>query len=135
MKMYAAIYIGTYEISLKVYEVTKEKCLKEIDCLRTKTEIAKDLYQYNRLSKETIEHLLKTLTSMKETIEMYQVNHYQAFASYSIKPATNILFVLDRIYHSLDLNINILSNSEQRFLSYQALAVGERFNSIVKNSA
>ena len=35
MKLYASIYIGSYEIILKVFQITQKKRLKELDCLRT----------------------------------------------------------------------------------------------------
>lgn len=33
MKLYASIYIGSYEIILKVFQITQKKRLKELDCL------------------------------------------------------------------------------------------------------
>ena len=43
MKLYASIYIGSYEIILKVFQITQKKRLKELDCLRTPIDTAQDM--------------------------------------------------------------------------------------------
>jgi len=128
MKLFAAIYIGTYEISLRVYEISGDKKIKEIDCLRTRTDIAKDIYQYHKLTEDTERHLLRTLKEMKGTISMYGIKDYGVYGGYSLKTADNIMFVLDRVKQELSMDVEILSNSEHRFLSYQALTFEESFH-------
>ncbi len=44
MNLFASIYIGSSETILKVFEISKEGGLKEIDCLRSTTDIMKDIY-------------------------------------------------------------------------------------------
>ena len=41
MKLFASIYIGSYEIILKIFQVSKGKNRKEIDCLKAQTGIAR----------------------------------------------------------------------------------------------
>ena len=78
MKRYGSIYIGTFGLTLKVYEVTKEKRLKEIDCLRKNTLIFHDIYREKRLTPSTVKHLIDTLSEMLDTLELYKVESYKA---------------------------------------------------------
>ena len=41
---FAAIYIGSYEVSLKVFEFSSKKKIKEIDHVRSRLELGKDAY-------------------------------------------------------------------------------------------
>ena len=46
VNMFASIYIGSYEVSLKVFEISQRKKIKEIDCIRARINLGKDVY-YN----------------------------------------------------------------------------------------
>lgn len=134
MKIYSAIYIGTYEITLKVFQISRDRKPKEIDCQKMHTEIARDLYHQHRITAETAEKLYETLARMKETIAMYRSDRSSVYAGYTLGQAENILFVTDQIHQRTRLKVNILSNSEQRFLSYQAAAAGESFERMTKSA-
>ena len=44
MKTFAAIYIGSYEISLKVFELSIKRGIREIDHVRHRIELGSDVY-------------------------------------------------------------------------------------------
>lgn len=135
MKRYGSIYIGTFGLTLKVYEVTKEKRLKEIDCLRKNTLIFHDIYREKRLTSSTVKHLIDTLSEMLDTLELYKVESYKACGSYSLKDAENLLFVLDQIKLRIGLSVEILSNSEQRFMTYRVFANEKDFEKLTNSTA
>lgn len=135
MKLFASIYIGSYEIILKVFEVSKTKQVKEIDCLRTWCDISKDISATGSISTETLNKLLGILKDMKQTIKTYKCNQYEVYGGYVFGGAKNIRVILDQIYLHVNLKIMLLSNSEQRFLSYLALASTPDFENIISESA
>lgn len=135
MKLFASIYIGSYEIILKVFEVSKTKQVKEIDCLRTWCDISKDISATGNISTETLNKLLGILKDMKQTIKTYKCNQYEVYGGYVFGGAKNIRVILDQIYLHVNLKIMLLSNSEQRFLSYLALASTPDFENIISESA
>lgn len=53
MRLFASIYIGSYEVILKVFEGSRAKGMKEIDCLKAQTDLAQDIYTRGRVSFET----------------------------------------------------------------------------------
>ena len=135
MKLFSAIYIGSYEIILKVFQVNKAKEVKEIDCLKEKSGIALDIYNTGSISFETTDHLCDVLKDMTKTLEMYQVKDYQVYVGSTIHQAKNDLFVLEQIKLRTGMSATVLSNSEHRFLSYQAVASLPRFSEMVEESA
>ena len=44
MKTFAAIYIGSYEISLKIFELAARKDIREIDFVRHRIGLGRDVY-------------------------------------------------------------------------------------------
>lgn len=44
MKTFAAIYIGSYEISMKVFELSIKRGIREIDHVRHRIELGRDVY-------------------------------------------------------------------------------------------
>ena len=41
---FAATYIGSSEVSLKIYEISPKRGIKEIDYIRSRIELGKDAY-------------------------------------------------------------------------------------------
>lgn len=135
MKLFASIYVGSYEITMKVFEIGKQKKIKTIDTLKTSSGIIKDILRAGHISAETIDKLCKVLNDMKRTLESYKVDSYSIVAGPNIKQADNSLLVLEQIKVRTGFSIDVISNSEQRFLGYQAVASMEEFESIINESA
>ena len=135
MKTFASVYIGSYEIVLKIFEISKEKKVKEIDCLRTWCEISRDIMDKGAISRDTLSKLLITLKDMKQCISAYKCNDYKIYAGYTLQMASNQRFIVDQIELQLNLKVNVLTNSEQRFFSYLALSSATDFESIISDCA
>ena len=135
MKLFASIYIGSYEVILKIFQASKTKGMKELDCLKERTGIAQDIYEEGKISFETTDHLCNVLKDMTKAMEMYQIDDYRAYVGSTIHLAENDLFVLEQIRLRTGLFVTVLSNSEHRFLGYQAVASQEAFAEMVQENA
>lgn len=132
MKLFASIYIGSGEVILKIFEISKEKKLKEIDCLRSSTDIMKDIYKDGKVSLSTTETLCNTLSDMKKTFLSYKVDDYRAYAGHTLASASNDRFVLEQILLKTGIDVTLLSNSEHRFLGYEAIASIPSFDEMIE---
>lgn len=132
---FAAIYIGSYEVSLKIFEISPKKGMKSIDFIRSKIELGRDAYFKENVGYELVEALCNTLLDFKKTMEGYKVESYEVYASSVILNAENALFLLDQIRIRTGLQVNVLSNSEQRFMSYKSIAVREEFEHMIQKGA
>ncbi len=133
---FASIYIGTYEISMRVYEIKSESAkLREIDYLKTHTDLARDIYSKGKISFETLDKMCDTLSEMMKTAKVYRANDYRVCAGYAISGAQNVYFVLDQIKIRCGIEVDVISNSEQRFMTYQAAAAIDRFEEMIKDTS
>lgn len=135
MKTFAAIYIGSYEISMKIFEISAKKRLHVIDHIRHRMELGKDVYANGYVGYEMADELCRVLKEYESIMESYRVDAYQAYTGIALKEAQNYMFLLEQIRLRTKLEVNFLSNSEQRFIGYQAVAGAAGFDDMTKESA
>ena len=122
---YAVIAIGSYELELKIYQITADKKIKVIDSIKQVMELGRETYSYGKISFETIDSLCNGLERFMGIIEEYKVSDYEAIATSGIREASNASVVLDRIRVRTGIRVKILSNSEERLIDYKALSIYE----------
>lgn len=70
-------------------------------------------------------------------MEEYKITEYRAYATSAVREADNMDLVLDVIEHTTGIRVQVLSNSEQRYISFKGLvAKYSDFHQVVsKNTA
>lgn len=132
---FGAIYIGSYEVSLKIFELSQRKQLRTVDHIRSRVELGKDVFASRSIGYELVEELCLILKEFRKIMDGYRVDDYQAYASVALRHVSNELFVLDQIWLRTKIRVQILSNSERRFIGYKALAFRPEFEEMIKESA
>ena len=136
MKLFASIYIGSYETTMKIFEIGKQqKKVKTIDTIKAQSDIIRDVLNYGRILPETTEKLCKVLNDMRRAIDGYKVDAFSVVAGPNIRQAENSLIVLEQIKVQTGFSVKVISNSEQRFLGYQAVAATDDFEEQISDSA
>lgn len=133
MKTFAAIDVGSYELAMKIFEVSKQNGLKEIDCIRHRVDLGTDTYATGKISYAKVNELCRILREYKKIMEGYKVDAYRAYGTSAIREMDNTIIVLDQIEQRTGIRIDVLSNSEQRFLDYKSVASkGKAFNKVIE---
>ncbi len=135
VKTFAAIYIGSYEVSLKIFELSPKKQLRKIDYVRSRVELGRDAFTKGIIGYELVEELCQVLKEFSRMMEGYQVTDYRAYSSTVLRDVGNELFVLDQIRLRTGIEVGILSNSEHRFIGYKSLAVNPFFEKLIQEGA
>lgn len=131
-KMFAAIDVGSYELNLKIYNVTANG-MSQVDDVRYRLDLGSDTYAKGKIENERVEELCKILKEFKEIMGSYKVDDYKAYATSAIRETQNTVVLLDLIEQRTGVKLEVLSNSEQRFLDYKSVASkGEVFNRIIE---
>lgn len=130
---FGVIEIGTYSVSLEIFEISKKFRIRSIDRIQQRMELGKDTYTLGKISAAKIEELCRLMKRFAEIMREYRVEDYRVCAMSVLREAQNRLFVIDAIAQSSGLKVEVLSNSEQRFLAYKSIASRESdFNKIVE---
>lgn len=134
VKTFAAIDVGSYELSMKIFEVSKAKGMREIDHIRHSIDMGSETYGTGKLSYDRVDELCRVLREFLGIMKSYQVSDYKAYGTSAIRETKNKAILLDQIEQRTGIHIDVLSNSEQRFLDYKSIAFqGERFLKIIEN--
>jgi exopolyphosphatase/guanosine-5'-triphosphate,3'-diphosphate pyrophosphatase len=136
VKTFAAIDVGSYEIAMKIYEISPKHGMREIDHLRHNIDMGTETYTTGKLSNERVEELCRILREFHTHMAGYKVIGYQAYATSAFREAKNAQILVDQIDKRTGIKITILSNSEQRFFHYKAAAwMDEIFERAIKPGA
>lgn len=133
--VFASVYIGSFEISLKIFEFSQKNKMKEIDHVRAHLDLGKESYQNDRIGYELVDDLCEILCEFKNIMNGYKVDYYEAYVSAVVRDVSNEAFVLDQIKLRTGLDIKVISNSEHRFISYKSVAARDKFADMIQTSA
>ncbi len=134
-KTFAAIDVGSYELAMKIFEISTKNGIKEIDHIRHRIELGTDSYHTGKISNERVDELCRILREFTEIMKSYKVDAYKAYGTSAIRETKNELILLDQIHMGTGIKIEVLSNSEQRFLDYKSVAAkGQAFQNVIEKS-
>ncbi len=131
--MFGAIDVGSYEVNLKIYEISARKGICVVNHVRHRMELGKDAYATGRIGTELVDELCAVLQDFQRIMKEFGVEACRACATSAVRETKNTLILLDRIYQRTGIRLEVLSNSEQRFLGYKSIASNaEGFQEIIE---
>lgn len=131
-KYFAAIDVGSYELNCKIFQFSSKNGMKEIDNVVYRLDLGSESFTNGKISKETVDELCNVLNSFKTVMETYKVEEYKAYGTSAIREMENKMILLDHIHQRTGIKVEEISNSEQRFLNYKAIASKGEFNRIIE---
>ncbi len=130
---FAAIDIGSYNVSIEIFELSKKTGLRSLNRVRTSLELGADTFALGKISMERLQDLTKILKGYQEIMKEYGVTSYRACAKSALREAKNRYLILDHIDRATGMKVDVLSNSMQRFLGYKSIASrGEEFRKVIE---
>lgn len=118
---FAAIDVGSYEVEMVIYEIST-RGIRQLDHVRHIIALGRDTYNTRSISYDLVDELCEVLYDFASVMKTYQVSHYRAIATSAVREAGNSVNIIDRIKMRTGLKVEILSNSEQRLIMYEAVA-------------
>ncbi|HBB58959.1 MAG TPA: exopolyphosphatase [Lachnospiraceae bacterium] len=131
-KLFSAIDVGSYELCMKVFELGGKNGIKEIDCVRHRIDIGNDTFHTGMISHGKMNELCEILKGFRKIMEGYRITDYLAFGTSAMRETVNTSVVLDQIERRTGIHVEVLSNSEQRFLEYKGAALMSDFDHYVE---
>lgn len=133
VKLFAAIDVGSFELEMGIYQISPKDGIKEIDRVRHMIPLGKDTFNEGKIGYDLAQEMCRVLADFAKIMAGYQVDGYKAYATSAMREAQNNQIILDQIKVQTGLDVRIISNSEQRLLSYKAIAAREaEFNKMIE---
>lgn len=125
VRMFAAIDVGSFELEMGIYEISGKNRIRQVDHIRHVISLGSDTYNDRKISYGMVEELCQVLEDFSRIMKGYRITEYRAYATSAMREAKNSRIVLEQIRVRTGLTVQIISNSEQRLLTYKALAVAD----------
>ncbi len=133
VKTFAAIDVGSYELAMKIYEIGKHGQMRPIDHVRRSIDLGTGSYSTGKIDYDSLSELFSTLREFRKIMDTYKVDEYVAYATSALREARNRALLLDEIKQISGITVEVISNSEQRFIDYKAVAfMGDEFENFIK---
>ncbi len=135
-KMFAAINVGSGEVSMKVYEIAKKTGIREIDHVRYYIELGSDTYRKGYIEHDLVRELCSVLERFSLKLQEYKVDSYLAYGGSALREAANCDLIVDQIRIRTGLDVKTINNAEQRFLLLKSVAGGmNNFEKLIHEGA
>ena len=102
---FAAIDIGSYEVSMKIFEMSKRIGFREINDVRYQLELGRGTYAAGRLEMETVDELCEILNDFKRMMAEFGVESWRACATSSLRELKNPVIILEQIYQRTGIRV------------------------------
>ncbi|MDO5702855.1 MAG: exopolyphosphatase, partial [Lachnospiraceae bacterium] len=130
---FAAIDIGSYYVNLEIFELTQKQGIRSLTKVRRNLETGRDTYVLHKITMERLNELTAILNDFRRIMKEFGASAYRACAKSAFREAENRHLVVDHIYQATGIQVEVLSNSEQRFLGYKSIASrGEEFQKFIE---
>ena len=95
--------------------------------------LGRDTYHTGKISYHLVDEMCQVLEEFAQVMKSYQVEDYRAYATSAMREAKNSQIILEQIRVRTGIQVQVISNSEQRFLGYKAIAMKEaEFQKIIQ---
>ena len=119
---FAAIDVGSFSLEMSIYEIGSKIGIRCIDNIKHTIGLGKDTYNTGLIGYELVEEMCDVLTDFASIMKEYKVAGYRAYATSAMREASNRVIILDQIKNRTGIDVEIISNSEQRLINYKAIA-------------
>lgn len=117
----SAIDIGSYSLKMMIVEVDETGQARIIERLSKPASLGKDTFSAGKVSYETVEEACDIVTGFQHLMQEYQSKHYRAVATSAIREAQNRDYLVDQIKLKTGLKVEVLTNTQERYLTYKAI--------------
>lgn len=133
VRTFAAIDVGSFELELGIFEISDKTGIRAVDHVKHMIALGRDTFRDGKISYRLVEETCSVLEDFVRIMKEYQVEDYRAYATSAMREARNSQIVLEQIRVRTGIEVKIISNSEQRFISYKAIAAKEtEFQKIIQ---
>ena len=112
----AAIDIGSNAVRLLISSVIKrpnDTLYKKISLVRVPLRLGEDVFSKGKLSKKSIKKLSEALKAFKLLMILHKVDVFKAVATSAMREALNSSRIIDDIFKSHDILIDIISGKDE----------------------
>ncbi|OHD54723.1 MAG: hypothetical protein A2Y33_01745 [Spirochaetes bacterium GWF1_51_8] len=119
--LFAVIDIGSHSIRMTIGEIVRKGSFKTIEHLWVPVLIGRDTFSKGVVSNQTVRDLINVIRQYQEVMKSYQVEDYKAIATSSLRGASNADAVMERVYNSTGIRIEVIEPIQEMEYYYYSV--------------
>ncbi|NLU32392.1 MAG: hypothetical protein GXX04_07200 [Clostridiaceae bacterium] len=120
-RLFAAIDIGSHRLKMKIIEASPDGRIKDLETVDHLIPLGRDTFNEGKLSFESVKKTCEAIRGFRRLMADYGVQEWRAVATSAIREAANRDCMIDRIRHQTGFDVEIINNSQEKFLTYKAV--------------
>ncbi len=117
----AVIDVGSNSVRLVVAQVHPDGHTDVLERLQQPVRMGQDTFRTGRLSAQTVRAVVNVMRDYRRVLEPYDVRHVRAVATSAVREAANADFLLDRVFMTTGIEIEVIDTSEESRLTVSAV--------------
>lgn len=117
----AAIDVGSHALRMKIGELKNNGEFRELETFRKVAALGHDTFTNSKVSFESVDKVCNILKIFKSTMNDYDIKIYKVMATSAIREASNREYIIDQIRLKTGLEVSVIDNSEEQFLTHKAV--------------
>ena len=77
-EVFAAIDVGSYEMAMKIFELSDKNGVRELDHVRHRMDLGTETYAKGRISSSHVDEMIRILSEFRQKMKEYGATHYKA---------------------------------------------------------
>jgi exopolyphosphatase/guanosine-5'-triphosphate,3'-diphosphate pyrophosphatase len=118
----SAIDVGSNAMRMVIGEVDETGQVHTVENLRLPVRLGQDVFSKGYLEEKTIQQTEEAFLRFKHMAESFNIQHLRAVATSAAREAANSDLLLDRVYRTSGIEIEIISGEEEARLIHSAVA-------------
>ena len=119
--LFAAIHIGSEQVSMQIVEFSNLKHMKTIERIQKDVSLGEETFKTRRISYETTSRLCELLQGYKRMLREYKISDYRVIATTAIREAENQHYIVDQIRVRTGFEIEVSDMIHEIYFKYAAL--------------
>lgn len=119
--LFAAIHLGSEQVSLQIVEYKSISDIKIIEEASRKVTLGEETFKTGKLSFSAVADVCELLKGYRRTLSEYGVKDFRIMATTAVREATNQPYVIDQIRIKTGFEVEVVDMPQEIFLKYIAL--------------
>jgi exopolyphosphatase/guanosine-5'-triphosphate,3'-diphosphate pyrophosphatase len=118
----SAIDVGSNAMRMMIGEVDESWQVRTIENIRLPVRLGQDVFSRGYLEEKTIQQTEEAFLRFKQMAENFNIHHLRAVATSAAREARNSDLLVDRVFRTSGIEIEVISGEEEARLIHSAVA-------------
>ena len=120
-RLFAAIDIGSHRLRMKIVQIDREGKVKDLENVDLLVPLGRDTFNDGKLSFASVRATCDAIAGFKRLMTDYGVTDCRVVATSALREASNRDYMIDQIRMLTGFDVEVINNSQEKFLTFQAV--------------